>query len=188
MGEYAEAIDIARRRLRADPHDIEAGILLGNAFHAGRSFFLADAAYVATLAECTDPAEPRRREIRRLMARNFTLSRRFDQAIPMLDALLAEKPNDIAARLLLVDTLTKARQFDAALALRMLRPTTRTPATHWRCTCKQPTHCWKRGVWPKRLTSSNGWPPIRMAARRTWPTAYFARRACWVNRRWRNWP
>ena len=52
-----------------------------------------------------------------LMARNFTLSRRFDQAIAVLDALLAEKPNDIAARLLLVDALTKSRQFDAALAL-----------------------------------------------------------------------
>ncbi|HEX4148979.1 MAG TPA: tetratricopeptide repeat protein, partial [Pirellulales bacterium] len=117
VGEYAEAIDIARRRLCADPHDIEAGILLGNTFHAARLFFLADAAYLQTLAECTAPADPRRNEIRRLMARNFTLSRRFDQAIAVLDALLAENPHDIAARLLLVDTLTKARQFDAALAM-----------------------------------------------------------------------
>ena len=117
VGEYAEAIAIARRRLQADPHDIEAGILLGNAFHAGRLFFLADAAYTAVLAECTAPADPRRREIRRLMARNFSISRRFDQAVLELDVLLAEKPNDIAARLLLVDALTKARQFDPALAL-----------------------------------------------------------------------
>ena len=117
VGEYAEAIGISRLRLCADPHDIEAGILLGNAFHAARLFFLADAAYLQTLAECTAPADPRRNEIRRLMARNFTLSRRFDQAIAMLDALLAENPNDIAARLLLVDTLTKARQFDAVLAM-----------------------------------------------------------------------
>ncbi len=117
VGEYAEAIAIARRRLQDDPHDIEAGILLGNVYHASHQFFMADDAYLTTLARCASPLDPQRREIRRLMARNYVLSRRFEPAIALLNQLLIEHPNDVAARLMLADALTKARRFDAAMEL-----------------------------------------------------------------------
>ena len=40
-------------------------------------------------------------------ARNYFYGQRFDQAIGVLERLLAEQPTDIASRVLLIETLTK---------------------------------------------------------------------------------
>jgi tetratricopeptide (TPR) repeat protein len=117
VGEYAEAIAIAKQRLRADGGDVQAAILLGDAYHASHQFAAADAAYASALAICSDTDDDLAREIRRLQAKNYLLSRRFDQALSVLNALLQERPTDVASRILLIETLTEKKCFDAAAAI-----------------------------------------------------------------------
>lgn len=117
VGEYSEAIVIAKRLLQADEGDLPAAILLGDVYHASRQFLFAEGAYAAALARCPATDEELRREIRRLQAKNDLLSRRFDRAIAILNGLIEERPSDVATRLLLMETLTEAKCYDAAAAL-----------------------------------------------------------------------
>lgn len=114
VGEYSEAIAIAKRRLRQDETDLEALILLGNAYQASGQLLFAGAVYQSALAHCVVPDQEQRREILRLLAGNHFLSRRFDQAAQILEALLQEQPTDIASRILLVENWLEAKNFPAA--------------------------------------------------------------------------
>ena len=116
VGEYSEAIAIAKHLLEANASDLQAAILLGDVYHASRQFGFADAAYSAALRACRASDEEHRREIRRLQAKNDLLSRRFDRAIAILNRLIEERPSDAATRLLLMETLTEAKWYDAAAA------------------------------------------------------------------------
>lgn len=117
VGEYVEAIAIAKARLDANPSDLQAVILLGDAYHASRQFTLADAAYATALSNRAATDEEQRREILRLQAKNYLLSRRFGPSIAILRALLEEQPSDFGSRILLIETLTEMRCYDAAAAL-----------------------------------------------------------------------
>ena len=114
VGEYAEAIAIAKHRLREDASDIEAAILLGNAYRASRQFFLAEAAYVAALEICTAVDETQQREIRRLLAKNRSQRRSFSEAICELEEMLATQPSDVATRLMLMEVLVDSKNYAAA--------------------------------------------------------------------------
>ncbi len=117
VGEYSDAIAIARRLFETDAGDIQAAILLGDVYHASLQFGFAEAAYSAALARCRATDVEPRREIRRLQAKNELFARRFDRAVAILRGLVEERPSDVASRLLLMETLTEARCFEAAAAL-----------------------------------------------------------------------
>ena len=114
VGEYSQAISLAKLRLRDNPQDVEAGILLGNAYHAVRNFALAEASYNAALQDVSADGEELRRELLQLIAKNAFYGQKFDQAILILRQLLDERPTDFASRILLIETLIKTRCFEAA--------------------------------------------------------------------------
>jgi len=117
VGQYAEAIALARGRLQADPNDLQAAILLADAYHASYQFVVADAAYRAALAMCPAADDDQRREIRRLQAKNYLLSHRLEAAVATLRALLDDFPGDIGSRVLLMKAWTELGCYDAAAAL-----------------------------------------------------------------------
>ena len=117
VGEYADAISLAKRRLQADAGDLPAAILLGDAYHASLQFTAAEAAYATALKLCTATDKEQHREILRLQAKNYLRSRRFEQSIAILNALLKERPTDVGSRILLIETLTEMKCYDAAAAL-----------------------------------------------------------------------
>ena len=129
VGEYAEAIAIAQRRLREDPNDLEAAILLGNALNASNQLGAAEAAYAFAFGLTTDDAQ--RYELRRLRGKNQSQRRAFDEAIGELQQILAERPDDIASRLLLIDVCLKAKRFDLAETLLALPADRGNPRDHF---------------------------------------------------------
>jgi len=127
VGEYSEALAIAKRRLTEDPQDFEAAILLGNALQASAQLQAANAAFQSAL-QCCDPADDeKQREIRRLIAANLLRRRLFDEARACLDQLLTEHPTDVASRILLIETMVKVGDFVTAAALANSAPK-ETPA------------------------------------------------------------
>ena len=121
VGEWANAVSVATQRLRENPTDLEAGVLLGNAFHTSGQFDRAHAVYTQVLNQCGNDAD-QQAEIQRLIAANHTLSRRFELAVPILEALLIANPADIASRLQLIRTYVKSKQFGEAERYARLRP------------------------------------------------------------------
>ena len=122
VGEYSEALAIAKRRLTEDPHDLEAGILLGNAFQSSGQLQAAEAAFQAALHIC-DPADDEKfREIRRLIAANYLRRRLFDEARGSLEQLLGQHPTDVASRILLIETLVKSGDCTTAAMLANSEP------------------------------------------------------------------
>lgn len=122
VGEYSEAIAIAKRLVSDDPHDLDAGIVLGDAYSASMQLQLAEATYVAVLQNCAAKDEEKRREIRRLLAATHIRSRRFDAAQALLTELLESNPADVATRIMLIETLVECCDFEAALALTRTNP------------------------------------------------------------------
>jgi tetratricopeptide (TPR) repeat protein len=117
VGEYSEAIAIARRLFEADAGDVQAAILLGNVYHDSSQFQLAAAAYSAALAHCSPHDQEQHREILRLLAKNDLFGRQLDRAIAILRSLVEEHPSDVASRLLLMETLAEAKRFGEAEAV-----------------------------------------------------------------------
>ena len=114
VGDYAEAIALAKQRRRANKHDVRATILLADAYHASQQYAHAEAIYAAALTQCPQNDTELRRTISRLQAKNYLLSRQYQQAASALNGLLEQQPTDVGSRILLVETLTKMRCFDAA--------------------------------------------------------------------------
>ena len=102
---------------RASRRDIRASILLADAYHASQQYAVAEATYAAALANCPQDDNDLRREILRLQAKNYSLSRQYRKAIPILDGLLKEQPADVGSRILLIETLIKVRCYDTAEAV-----------------------------------------------------------------------
>jgi len=117
VGEYSQAISLAKLRLRDDPQDTEAAIFLGNVYHAMRDFATADCVYSDALQRLPENSLELRRELLYLLATNAYYSLRYDRAVSILEGLLAERPTDMGSRILLISTLIKTRCFDAAEAL-----------------------------------------------------------------------
>lgn len=116
VGEYSEAIAISHQRLRRNPQDAEAFILLGNAYRASRRFPEAERAYQLALSSPTQAPELIE-EVEWLLAKNAFEAKRPETAAEILHGLLARRPQNIAARLQLVDVLIELRRFDEAEAL-----------------------------------------------------------------------
>jgi len=108
VGEYSEAIAIARKLFEADASDVQAAILLGDVYHDSSQFQLAAAAYSASLARCGQHDQEQRRDILRLLAKNDLLAWQLDRAIAILNGLVEENPSDVASRLLLMEALAEA--------------------------------------------------------------------------------
>jgi len=117
VGEYSEAIAIARNLFEADASDVQAAILLGDVYHDSSQFQLAAAAYSASLARCGQHDQEQRRDILRLLAKNDLLAWQLDRAIAILNGLVEENPSDVASRLLLMEALAEAKRFDVAEAV-----------------------------------------------------------------------
>ncbi len=127
VGEYAEAIELAKRRRRANRRDVEATMLLADAYHASQQYAHADAIYAAALTQCPTNDTELRRTILRLHAKNYLLSRQYPQAVNVLDGLLREQPADVGSRILLVEALTKMRCFGAAKQVATTKVDGQTP-------------------------------------------------------------
>jgi len=117
VGDYAEAIALAKQRLQRDAGDLQAAILLADAYHASRQFAAAEVAYAGALARCSPKDEEGRQEIIRLQAKNYLLSRKFEQAIATLQPLLHARPNDVGGRVLMIEALTQTKRYTPAAAL-----------------------------------------------------------------------
>lgn len=126
IGEWTTAISIATRRLRDNPHDLQACILLGDAYHASGQPLKANAVYTRALQLCGEDIA-QQAELQRLIAGNLVDSDRYADAIPLLESLATSDPRDIASRLQLIQALTKARQFGLAENWARLRPTDTDP-------------------------------------------------------------
>ncbi len=166
VGEYAEAIALAKRRLQADERDLQAAILLGDAYHASRQFTAADSAYAAALAMCPASDEEQYREILRLQAKNYLLSRRFGQSITILNELLKEHPADVGGRILLIETLTEMKGYNAAAALAQASVDAENPRDRFALRTQLGYVLLKQGRWAEAAElfrslaeASNGPPP-----------------------------
>ncbi len=122
MASTREAIAIAKRRLAEDAADLEAGILLGNAYLTSGQYQLAEAAYLSALQCCPPGNEEKQREIRRLLAATYLRSRRFGAAQALLEELLNQQPTDIASRVLLIETFIKMGDCASAMAVAQSAP------------------------------------------------------------------
>ncbi len=119
VGDWARAISIAQQRLRKDPLDREAMILLGNAYRASQQFLKAQATFAKAVSLCGENLQ-HREEVELLAAQTLMDRRLFKQAAIAFEQLLMQRPENIAARLLLVQTLRKSKRF--AEAERLARP------------------------------------------------------------------
>ena len=126
VGEYSEAIAIARHRLREDPSDVEAAILLGNAYRASRQFFLAEAAYVSALENLSCRGRSTAARNPPVAGQESSPAVLFNEAICELEEMLAVQPSDIATRLVLMETLIDAKSYAAAESLSNSLPRRRT--------------------------------------------------------------
>ncbi|HEY4308735.1 MAG TPA: tetratricopeptide repeat protein [Pirellulales bacterium] len=130
VGDYSEAIGIGKRRLVEDPHDVQAMILLGNAYQASSQVQIAEELFQAALQECSATDEEMRREIRCLLAGNYLRRRLFDAARQELEELLEQQPTDVAARILLIETLIKSDDCPTALQVATEGLKDATPREH----------------------------------------------------------
>jgi tetratricopeptide (TPR) repeat protein len=148
VGDYAEAIELAKQRRRTDKHDVEAIILLADAYHASQQFAVAEATYSKALAKCPQKDEELRREILRLQAKNYLLSRRPQKAAAILNELLRQQPADVGSRILLIEALTKMKCYSTATSVAVASVDGENPRDRFALRTQLGYVLLEQGCWP----------------------------------------
>jgi len=121
--QYREAIPLLEQVLAKDPHNLDAALRLATAYSALRDERNALAAYQR--AQTIAPQSP---DVRTYLALHYARGSEWEKAAPMLEQIVAEFPERVAAIEALVVIRERQQRFEDAIALRQRLYTLRTPS------------------------------------------------------------
>jgi tetratricopeptide (TPR) repeat protein len=121
--EYAKAAPLLVRILKEDPHNLDAALRLGTCY----SMLGRDADALATYRQAQRIA-PHSQDVRQYLGLHYARGPEWQKAVPLLEGVVAEAPDRVAALEGLAAIREKQGRFDDAVALRQRINTLRTPS------------------------------------------------------------
>ena len=122
--EYAKAAPLLEKILKDDPYNLDAALRLGTCYSMlGRD----DAALTAY--QKAQSIAPQSQDVRQYLGLHYARGPQWEKAIPLLEGVVAEAPDRVAALEGLASVREKQGRFEDALALRQRLDALRAPAS-----------------------------------------------------------
>jgi arylsulfatase A-like enzyme/Tfp pilus assembly protein PilF len=123
-GQYAKAVPLLAQILKQDPYNLDAALRLGTCY----SMLGRDADAVAAYEKAQSIA-PQSQDVRQYLGLHYARGPQWQKAVPLLEGVVAEAPDRVAALEGLAAVREKQGRFDDAVALRQRINFLRTPSS-----------------------------------------------------------